>query len=82
MAPAYYALAQLMFLASNRHVLFFRKVSLSELFQNLFAEFRFIKIIAVVMVVGVVTDFEMTFIADLFKIAWQNNDFVFKESVP
>ena len=34
------------------------------------------------MIVGVVTDFEMTFTGDLFKIAWQNNDFVFKVSIP
>ena len=27
------------------------------------------------MIVGVVTDFEMTFTCDLFKIAWQNNCF-------
>ena len=34
------------------------------------------------MVVGLVTDFEMTFTSDLFKIAWQNDAFVFKVSVP
>ena len=32
------------------------------------------------MFVGVVTDFEMTFTGDLFKNAWQNNDFVFNTS--
>ena len=39
--------------------------------QNYCAEFWFIKIIAVVMIAGVVTDFEMTFTGNLFKIAWQ-----------
>ena len=34
------------------------------------------------MIVWVVTDSEMTFTGDLFKIAWQNNDFVFKHSLP
>ena len=30
------------------------------------------------MIVGVGTDFEITFTNDLFKISWQNNDFVSK----
>ena len=30
------------------------------------------------MIVGLVTDFEMTFTGDLTIIVWQNNDFVFK----
>ena len=34
------------------------------------------------MIVGVLTDFEMTFTGDRIKIAWQNNDFVFKVSIP
>ena len=34
------------------------------------------------MIVGVVTDFEMTFTGYLFKIACQNNYFVFKVSLP
>ena len=58
-------------------MLFFKKLSLGDLSQNIFAEFWFIKIIAVVMIIGVVTDFEMTFTGDLFKIAWKKNDFVF-----
>ena len=29
-----------------------------------------------------VTDFKMTFTGDLVKIAWQNNNFVFKVSIP
>ena len=33
------------------------------------------------MIVGMMTDFEMTFTGDLFKRAKQNNDFVFKVSV-
>ena len=40
------------------------KLSLGDLSQNLFAEFWFIKIIPVVMILGVVTDFEMTFKGD------------------
>ena len=40
------------------------------------------KIIAVVMTVGVVTDLKMTFTGDLFEIARQNNDFVIKVSRP
>ena len=70
------------YIFSHYHVLFFKKLSLGDLSQNLFAEFWFIKIIAVVMIVGVVTDFLMTFTIVLFKIAWQNNDFVFKVSIP
>ena len=34
------------------------------------------------MIVGVITDFEMTFTGDLFKIAWQNYIFAFKVSKP
>ena len=34
-----------------------------------------------VIIVGMVTDLEMTFTSDLFKIAGQNNDFVFKVSL-
>ena len=34
------------------------------------------------MIVGLVTDFEMTCTGDLSKIAWKNNDFVFKVSIP
>ena len=30
------------------------------------------------MIVGVMTDFEMTFTGELFKVAWQNTDFVSK----
>ena len=64
-------------------MLFFKKLSLGDdLSQNLFAEFRFIKLIAVVMIVGVVRDFEMTFTGDLFNIAWHNNVFVFQVSIP
>ena len=37
---------------------------------------------AVVMIVGVVTDFKMIFTGDLFKFAWQSHDFVFKVSIP
>ena len=48
-----------------------------DLSQNLSAELLFIRIISVVMIVGVVTDFEMTFTVDLLKVTWQNNDFVF-----
>ena len=40
------------------------------------------KIIAVVMIVGLVTDIRMTFTGDLFKIAWQKNYFVFRVSIP
>ena len=34
------------------------------------------------MIVRVVTDFEMTFTGDLFKVARESNDFVFKVSIP
>ena len=34
------------------------------------------------MVVGKATGFEITITGDLFKIACQNNDFVFKVSIP
>ena len=30
------------------------------------------------MIVSVVTDFEMTFTGDLFKVSWESNDFVFE----
>ena len=62
------------------HVLFFKKLSLGDLSQNLFLDFCFIKVIAV-MIVGVVTDFEMTFAGGLFKIAWKANYFLFKVSI-
>ena len=35
-----------------------------------------------VTIEGVVTDFEITFTCDLFKVAWENNDFVIKVSIP
>ena len=75
LTPACGAFIRLMSLATVRHAVFFKKLSLGNLSQNLFAEFRFIKIIAVVIIVGMVTDFEMTFTGDLFKVAWKNNDF-------
>ena len=34
------------------------------------------------MFVLVMTNFETTFTGDLFKSAWQNNDFVSKVSIP
>ena len=34
------------------------------------------------MIVGVGTDFEITITGGLFKVAWENNDFVFKVSIP
>ena len=40
------------------------------------------QLIAVVIIVVVVTDFEMTFTVYLFGIAWQNNYFVFKVTLP
>ena len=82
LAPACGALFRLMFLTIFRHVFFMLKLSLGDPAQNLFAEFRFIEIIAVVMVVEMVTDFEMTFTGGLVKVAWENNDFVFKVSTP
>ena len=36
---------------------------------------------AVVMIVGVMPYFEMTFTSDLLKVAWESNDFVFKLSI-
>ena len=55
-------------LATIRHVLLFKKLSLDDLSQNVSAEFGFIKIVAVVMIVGVMTDFEITFTCNLFKL--------------
>ena len=34
------------------------------------------------MIVGMVTDFQMTFTGDLFNICWQINGFAFKISIP
>ena len=34
------------------------------------------------MILEVMTDFEMTFTDDLYKVACENNDFVFKVSIP
>ena len=61
-----------MFFVTISHVLFFKKLSLGDLIpkinlQNSDSE-------------EAVTDFEMTFTGDLFKIVWQNNDFVFSFS--
>ena len=57
-----------MFLAPIGQVLLFKKCSLGDLSKNLSAEFWFIKIMAVVTIVGVVTDFETTFSKLLDKI--------------
>ena len=60
----------------------FCQVVVDDLSQNLFVEFLFFKNMAVVMTVEVVTDFITIFTGDLFKIAWQNSDFVSKVSIP
>ena len=71
----------LIFLATIGHVLMYKRWSLGDLSQNLFAEFLFIKNMDVVMILVVVMDFEKIFIGDFFNTAWQNTYFVSKVSI-